>query len=1167
MDSQFRKNHFPLISIKRLAVLIVVWLLNFSILPLSAQVVKEKGLSIYARNCSVSEVFVKIGKLTNCSFFYEQSALTNVPNVSINIKNGTLQQILEQLSKQTNLFFSRTDNTISVSTASHIVSDEKKPQKDIARHLISGVVVDNSNNPVVGAGIFEKDSKNNGTFTDKNGRFSIEVKENTTIEVSSLGFLTKYVNTGRKSNLLIVLSEDTKTLEEVVVVGYGTQKKLNLTGSVSSVSGEVLQDRPISNLAQGLQGAIPNLNIIIKSGQPSAGASINIRGNTSLNGGEALVLIDGVEGDISMINPQDVESVSVLKDAASAAIYGARAAFGVMLVTTKQGRENQKIKVNYNSNLSWSTPARLPKMPSSSDWVRAWNDAYDCESPGDYYFTDRFIEAVDAHLADPEHNPAILVDTDGIQSPDYTPNNPGWAYVGNTDWIHAFYRNAAFMQQHNVSLSGGSDKTRYYFSAATKDQEGIFRYGNDTYKRYNLTFSFDTKLSKWLDVGFTAKYNHIKNNEPYQTGGAGSNHWYYEVYRMFPTLSIFLPNGEFAGKSLKKGNFNVIARMAEAGRHVSTFSDVWYTGRFNITPLKGLSLKGNYTLNKYFKKSKSHRKSLYQTMPDGVAALKSETPNYVINASGENTYQSLNLWAEYDNSIGQSNFKLMGGYNHEGKNYTGFSYTMTDLFDNNTPVSSLAANYKENSETDTGWRIQGLFFRFNYDYKSKYLLEINGRYDSSSKFPKHKRSVFVPSGSIGWRISEEGFFSPLRKVIDNLKFRASYGVLGNQSIGSNFSYISTLKGGAMNNYMMDKQALTYISIPSVPNDVTWERVINQNYGLDIAMWNNRLSGSFDYYFRDTKDMIRPKTLPSVLGASGGDENIADMRTYGWEAEIRWKDTIENFPGGPLGYSVSAGIADYQSVITKFDNPNGNLALYYEGYKLGDYWGYVTDGFIVDDNEAAKMNYIQNFIYHTWHPGDIRYRDLNGDGEINIGENTLANPGDRTIIGNQTPRYQYNLQAGLSWKGFDFWVFFDGVAKRDIWTSSDQFWGFPRGIYNGNIFQYHIDNTWSPEHTDAYYPRKSLNNRNIQRQSKYMLNAAFFRLKSMTFSYSLPKKWLSQIHLQELKLHVSGQNLWEKTYMPPFMTPDIVESLSEGGANSGKEYAFMRYYSFGINITF
>ncbi|MBL7972867.1 MAG: TonB-dependent receptor [Prolixibacteraceae bacterium] len=1116
-------------------------------------------LSLNLKDAAIKDILQEIENKSDFYFMYDARKVNVTQRVDIASNNMLITEILDRVFRETEIKYRINNRLIALSNEAAPVSENIKK--------VTGKVTDASGAPLPGVSVVVKGTTS-GTITNADGEYSLaNVPANVTLQFSFVGMKMQEVKVAGKTSVNVALEDETIGVEEVVVVGYGTQKKQNLTGAIASVSGDVLNERPIGNIAQGLQGMIPNLNITFRSGQPNAGAGINIRGNTSLNGGSALVLIDGVEGDLSLLNPQDVESVSVLKDASSAAIYGARAAFGVMLVTTKQGRENQKTKINYNNNLAWSTPARLPEMPRADVWARAWNDAYDSESPGDYYFSDRFLAALDAHIADPENNPAILVDTEGIQSPNYTPNNPGWAYVGNTDWINEFYKSAAFMQQHNLNISGGSEKSSYYLSAGIKDQGGIFRYGNDTYKRYNLAFTFDTKITDWFDLGFSAKYNYTNSNEPYKVGSSEES-WYYEVYRMFPTLSVFLPNGDFAGMSLSRGNLNVIGRMANAGRSTVDGNDMWYTGRFDLHPLKGLSIKGNYTLNKYFSRSKVHRKTIYQTMPEGVNPIESETPNFVSNGNAENEYQTLNFWAEYNWNINKMhNFKLMGGYNQEGKDYRGLSFRMSDLFDNETPISDLAINYVSNSETDTRWRVQGLFYRINYDLNSKYLLELNGRYDGSSKFPSDKRHVFVPSASAGWRISEENFFAPLKNVVDNLKLRASVGVLGNQAISSYFSYIASLNGGAMTNYMMNGEPLTYLSAPSLPNNVTWEKVINKDFGLDLTLLQNRLTGTFDYYIRDTKDMIRSVTLPAVLGTSGGQENLADMRTNGWEMEISWRDKINNICGSPLTYSLSAGLSDYQSEITKFDNPTGSLSLYYKGMKMGEYWGYVTDGYIKDEKEASRMNYIQNFIYHTWKPGDIRYRDVNNDGVIDIGKNTLDNPGDRVVIGNNTPRYRYNFQGSIGWKGFDLWVMFDGVGKRDVWTSSDQFWGFTRGIYNGNIFQYHIDNTWSPENPDAYFPRKALNNRNIQRQSKYLLDASYIRLKGLTFGYTFPKQITSRLSIDQLKLYFSGNNLWEKTHMPPFMTPDITESLSDGGSNSGKEYAFMRSFSFGLNISF
>ena len=1146
----------------------------------SIEQLKSTNVSLDLKNVSLDVFFKTLEKKSDYVFFFKEEVLRKDDKITIKTQNESVVSILDRLLPHRQL-------TYTVKGRQVIVI--RVPKKDDGKSLISvpdeqdykvtGVVLDNGGKPLPGVSVIVQGT-NQGTATDLSGAFDLHIKDGIRVQllVSYIGFSTKkvWVSDGN-NNIKIVLEENAAALNEVVVVGYGTQKKLNLTGAVTTASGDILENRPIGNIAQGLQGLIPNLNITMNSGQPNEPAKINVRGNTSLNGGSALVLVDGVEiSDLSLVNPQDVESISVLKDASAAAVYGARAAFGVMLVTTKKGARNQKTRVNYNNNLSWSSPARLPEMPRSDVWARMWNKAYEYDTPGSYLFNDRFMKALDDHLADPEHNPAILVDTEGIQHPNYTPSNPGWAYVGNTDWMHEFYKKAAFMQQHNMSISGGTERNNYYASLGYKDQSGVFRYGNDKYKRVNLSFNFDTKITNWLDMSFSTRMNHIQNDEPYMdNSGSDSVTWYYEVYRMFPTLSVFLPNGDFAGLYLNGGNYNIIGRMALAGRNNKKTWDQWYIGRFDLHPLKGLSLKGDYSYNRYSTIQKIHRKEITQTFPEGAPNYIAETPNYVKNYNSNNIYQALNIWAEYKKTFNEiHNISLMGGYNQEEKRYTSTMYGMTNLYDNELPISNLAINYKENDEGDDIWRVQGAFFRLNYDFQSRYLLEINGRYDGSSKYEKNSRWAFFPSASLGWRLSEERFFKPLNKVVDNLKIRASIGSLGNQITDGFHPYMPVLTGKVLTNYMMDGKVLTGLSAPSLPSMVTWEKVITKDLGVDFSLFGNKLFGSFDFYVRDTKDMVRSVTLPAVLGTSGGKENLADLRTTGWELEMTWKDRIKSVFGSPLDYSLVVGLSDYQAEITKYDNPNGSLAsgMYYKGQKLGEIWGYVTDGYIRTEKEADKMNFIQKFISTKWYPGDIKYKDLNGDRVIDLGNMTLASHGDQKVIGNSTPRYRFNLQGSLGYKGFEVRAIFEGVAKRDLWTGSDVFWGFSRGVYNSCVTKYHIDNTWTLENQDAYFPRLSAgsNKRSKQVQTKYLQNAAYIRLKDLTISYTIPKKWLSKLKMEQARIYVSGLNLWEKTGLPDFMTPDIVDQISEASLqseNAGKQYAFMRSYSFGVNVTF
>ena len=876
--------------------------------------------------------------------------------------------------------------------------------------------------------------------------------------------------------------------------------------------------------------------------------------------------MDGVETDLSLLNPQDIESVSVLKDAASASIYGARAAFGVVLVTTKKGKKSQKVQVNYNNNFSWSVASRLPDGVSSDKWVRAMNQA-NINNGNGAYFTENQVNAIDAYIAGT--GPSAFLATDGTMTA-----AGEWAYAGNTDWFKEMYK-PAFMQQHNASISGGSEKTTYYGSIGYKGQDGIFAYGTDTYKRINMSFNFSTQVTKWLELTFRTKYNRNTSDSPYADAYMGSSP-FYEVYRAFPFIPMYLPDGEhFAGISGSNFNHNIVGALAEAGRDKVNSDDFWYTAAFNLTPIAGLSIKGDYTGNKFYKDQTQHTKTLYQFMPEGSSLDPSSvgSPNAVTTARYGDTYQALNLWADYKKSFNDiHNLGVMVGYNQESKKTTKLGVTTSNLFDNNFPVSDLASTYNLPDEQATIWAVQGAFFRINYDFKQRYLLEVNGRYDGSSKYASGDRWGFFPSVSAGWRISEEKFFEKARNVFDNLKVRASYGSLGNQVTDGNFQYMSFLASESLN-YLINGNVANGLKQPTLAStNITWEKVYTSNFGLDWTMLNGRLSGAFDYYIRNTNGMVVNKTYPLVLGTTGGKENLADMRTNGWELSLTWNDHINDVAGSPFEYSVGIGLSDNTSTITKYDNPTMSLdESFYQGQKLGEIWGYVTDGFIKDKAEAEQMATTQKYISTTWIPGDIRYTDLNNDGKIDEGNRRVGDSGDKKIIGNNTPRYNFNINLGGSWKGFDLRLFFQGTMKRDIWLGDNSFWGYQSGIWWAALNDYIVDNSWSETNTNAYYPVPTWSDRSKQTQTKYLQNGAYIRLKDVTLSYALPKRWVSPIGVNQLKIFFSGQNLFEVTGLYKYTDPDIVGSRKDNGdlavADGGKVYPFTRSYSFGINVTF
>lgn len=1037
---------------------------------------------------------------------------------------------------------------------------------------VTGTVEDDLG-PVAGASVVVKGTTN-GNITDMDGNFTLEgVKNGDIIQISFIGYTTQEIKYTGQPTIQIKLAEDTQKLEEVVVVGYGTQKKVNLTGAVGVADGAVLEDRPIGNIAQGLQGVVPNLNIDFASGDPTASTTFNIRGTTSLNGGSALLLVDGVETeDLSLLNPQDIESVSVLKDAASASIYGARAAFGVVLITTKKGKKAQKVQVNYNNNLSWSMASRLPDGISSDKWLRAMNVAGDNSAA--MKWSNELINAVDAYIAGT--GPSSFPATDGQITA-----VGEWAYAGNTDWFEEMYQ-PSFMQQHNASISGGSEKSTYYGSIGYKGQDGLLRHGTDEYRRINMTFNYSTQVTKWLELTFRTKYNRNTSNTPDVKDYMGESA-HYEVYRSMPWVPMYTANGDWAGIGGSGFNYNYVGRMALAGRDKMNSDDMWYTAAFNLTPIAGLSIKGDYTGNKYYENQTNNVKTLYQTNPDGSQSSVAGSPNKMTEARYNTTYQALNIYADYKKSFNDvHNFGLMVGYNQESKKTNNLSVMTQSLFNNDKPIIDLANTSRLPTFSGTIWAVQGAFFRLNYDYKQRYLLEVNGRYDGSSKYASGDRWGFFPSVSAGWRISEEPFFEPARNLFDNLKLRASYGGLGNQVTDGNFQYLSYLNSKTLS-YLINGQMAGALTAPTLASsNITWEKVYTSNVGLDWTMLNGRLTGSFDYYIRDTKDMVVRRTYPAVLGTTGGKENLADMRTKGMELSITWNDNIENVAGSPLNYSIGVGISDNTSEITRYDNPTMSLnETYYKGMKIGEIWGYETEGFIQNAAEAAEMADRQSFISTTWIPGDIKYADLNGDGKINQGNNRVGDSGDRKIIGNNTPRYNFNLNLGGSWKGFDLRLFFQGTMKRDIWLDSPIFWGYD-GVWSSCLNDYHVS-TLGLKPTQMLIILYLYSITEAKKcQTKYLQNGAYIRLKDVTLSYTIPKTLTSRIGIQQLKVYVSGQNLWEATGLYKYLDPDVVGSRnssttkSDGSATTvgslateagGRVYPFTRSYSFGINVTF
>lgn len=1049
-------------------------------------------------------------------------------------------------------------SAISAGTAYAVPKWGTAGVKEIQQNgVCNGVVTDTTGETVIGASVVVKGTTN-GTITGLDGDFSLSgVTKGSILVVSFVG----YQNTEVKWNgqpLTIVLKEDTKVLDEVVVVGYGTQKKANLSGAVAAVDGKVLQDRPITNIGQGLQGVVPNLNITMNNGgAPGATSSFNIRGNTSLNGGSPLVLVDNVQMDANLVNPDDIESISVLKDAASASIYGARAAYGVILITTKKGKKSDKPTVSLSATGYWQSPALTFHNVNSMQYLTMMDEAYQNDGGSGHYFKSQVYWYAEDYFNGKYDSPVFF---------DTAYDTYKYGYCGNTDWWDELYK-TSFSQIYTANISGGNDRTTYYASVSMNDQGGILKAGDDKYNKYNANVNISSNITKWLNV--SAKIAHTYTDELHPTGGTTAmNSTAYSGLSSYsgmmkgdlsPLMPVKHPDGHYAGQ----GSYtNPVAIMEQGGNAQYKQNDLWMTGAVKITPIKGLVINADYTWNFYGKSSNQHVQNFYDytAVPGTENYYPWTNPSSVTVTNNDDYYNAFNAFAEYTFSLKEKhNFKVMVGYNQENKHKKYHYAGRKNLIDSSNPSLNLAYGDMAMNGSETHWSVNGFFARINYDYKGKYLLELNGRYDGSSKFPHGDRYAFFPSASVAWRVSEEKFWEPIRGWFDNFKLRASYGSLGNQALDEsrygNFPYLATYGINTKYGALLNGTRPVAVSVPGlVSASFTWETVNQIDFGFDASFFGGRLNTSFDWYRRNTKDMLTAgQALPAVLGTSVPQENAADMKTVGWEVSLEWNDRLSN----GFGYHIKGVLSDYQASITKFSNPTKLLGTHYVGEKLNEIWGYVSNGLFQSDEDAkaADQSYLSG---GSWGAGDVKYEDLNNDGKIDIGKNTLDDSGDRKIIGNSTPRYSYGITAGFDYKGFDFEMFWQGIGKRDYWLGGSQFWGFTDEWCTPLTSSLDY---WTEDNRDAYFPRLhhyGVNGGNHQVSTRYLQNAAYLRLKNVVLGYTIPRSITEKVKISRLRVFVQGENLLTFTPLIDSYDPETLNNMT---------YPINKKISVGLNLTF
>lgn len=1117
--------------------------------------------SISVQDQSVKEVFDYIEQHSEFIIFYLDETIDVNRKVSVNLKDQQVESILEQLFKNTDVTYTINDRQILLSKRKEMT--EAVPVVAVVqqkKNTVTGVVLDPTGMPVIGANIMVKGTTN-GTITDMDGKFSLEVNKDATLVISYIGFANQEIKVGNQTKLSISLKEDSEALDELVVVGYGTQKKVNLTGSVEVLEGDKLENRPVTTVTQALQGQVSGANFTTGSFgyEPGASLSFQIRGQ-----GDAYVLVDGVPTDLSRVNPNDIESISVLKDAAAASIYGAMASYGVVLITTKSGKSNQKPVISFNANVATKKLHRKPHMVDSWTFAKMLNEAGD--NGGGRVYDNETIDRIIAYQNDPtlpETVPSTVV--------------PGkWAEEqysnANYDWFDEYY-GSGLTNQENISIRGGSEKVKYYVSAGHVYDDGIINYGTDNYRRLNTIAKIDVELTKWWSFSVNNRFQHSKRVKPNFDNQGDYDLLFHQIARTFPNQAKVTPNGYYT-------KLSKIPWTQDAGTDETKGYETMQRFTTEIRPLTGWKINADYTFRSYTSKFTSNNFICYEDMVDGtLVPLGTTVPSYVEKNQKNNFYSSFNAYTSYQFDIkDMHNFSIMAGLQQEQQRNETLAGRKNDIVTNEVPsISTSTGDIHSLTDDLTHWSRLGFFFRLNYNFKEKYLLEVNGRYDGTSIFAEGNRWGFFPSFSGAWNISREAFFDPIVDKVNNLKIRASWGSLGNQNVTA---YQDLALMGIKSNlaWLLNGSRPVYTTAPNLVNTMlTWETSQTLDFGIDAGFLNNRLNVTADWYQRHTKDRLGPaEALPAVIGATIPKKNNSELRTNGWEIAVTWRDQVND----DFSYSVSAMLYDYYSTVTKYNNPTNILTTDYEGKRVGDLWGYTTEGLIQTQEEADKIMQTgyQNQFHSVWNTGDVKYADLNKDGVVNNGKNTLEDHGDLSIIGNTTPRYQFSLTLGAEYKGFDFSMMWQGVGKRDLWINSNMFWGFTTWNQSSLFVDDHLDYYRDKDadtyaglgiNTESYFPRPYLvgnqNNKNRQTQTRYLQNGAYARLKNLQLGYTLPKSLTEKIELSRVRVYFSGDNLCTLTgRFPHSLDP---ETSTIGSRGHGKSMSAQTAFSFGIDVEF
>lgn len=1098
---------------------------TIGLIPISA-LAQAYQVSMKKSNVPLSSVIKELEKESGYTFFYNDDQINLEKRISIDVTDAPLEVVLNQLFGNTEYTYRIVNNQIVISKIVNAL--ERVAAKNTASQqksiTVKGTVNDTHGEPVIGASVVEAGTTN-GTVTDFDGNFSLTMSgKDKRLLISYIGYATKKITLKEgQTSLNITLEEDSELLDEVVVVGYGTQKKATLTGAVASVSGENLLKRSVASMSTALQGAMPGVTIQQTSGQPGTdGSSIRIRGIGSINSNlDPLVLVDGIETDINQVDMNSVETISVLKDAASAAIYGSRASNGVVLITTKRGKDG-KVSVGYSGYITIQQPTNMPEVVPAWEYLQAELDSWDNAGQG----------------ITPEQRAQQLELIQ--QQKQFRPDN--WERY-DTDWRKETMKDNAIMHSHSVQVNGGNENIQFFGVGSYLFQEGLIP--NNNYDRTNLRLNTDAKLLSWAKLSVETSLRQSTTKEP---GVSSPKAIINKSLYMLPTLS---GARELDGNwGFGKNGDNPTAQAHESGYKNHKGSEVLVNGTLTLNPLEGLNIIGQYSIRILSKRDRNLVLP-YKVYLKGQYMGKFPGEDNLTEGWNQNTRNYYKVQASYDKKIQTHDFKILVGIQAEDNIYTdmnaskkGFNlgYYYLSNGDNSTSTTSGGAN---------SWSMLSYFGRINYNYAEKYLLELTGRYDGSSRFTPSNRWGFFPSVSAGWVISKETFMEGTSDVLNQLKIRASYGLLGNQGLNNNYPYASTIISGSKYSYWFNKDLSSGVAqIALSNNNVSWEKSKQFNIGMDITLWNGKLGIVADYYRKNIYDMLMQFPLPYYGGMKAAWSNAGDMENRGWEIALSHRNQI-----GEVSYGVTLTLNDNRNKIT---NLRGLLSQNKElmvDYPKGGIWGYQTDGYFQTWEEIENSPQLSN----STTPGYIKYVKVNKEDNV---DPMKIDSRDQVYLGDPFPHFEYGLNLNGAWKNIDLSIFFQGVGQRSTYMGGIGLKPFTNG---SNLFRHQMD-SWTPENPNAKYPillPESNANDNFVKSDKWVRNGAYCRLKNIQLGYTLPKNWTKRAMLESLRFYVSGQNLFTISNFYKGYDPEV----SYTGDTGGEFYPIMRTFTFGIDLRF